>query len=58
MASCNDPQKWAFYVKYKDEPGSSSFRVVIEAQNSPQATAIARAQYGNLLVNQAGMLNG
>ena len=45
-------QYWVL-VKYKDEPGAGFGRVVVNADNPHQAIAMARAQYGRLLISES-----
>ena len=47
-------QYWVL-VKYKNEPGSGFGRVVLNADNPYQASQMARAMYGTLLISEAAV---
>lgn len=49
-------QYWVL-VKYKDEPGAGFYRAIVNAENTYQATQMAKALYGRLLISESANPN-
>jgi hypothetical protein len=45
-------QYWVL-VKYKDEPGAGFYRAFVNASNIYEATQMAKALYGRLLISES-----
>ena len=45
-------QFWVF-VKHKDEPGAGFSKVIVNASNVYEATQMAKAMYGRLLMSES-----
>lgn len=52
----NSPRQFWFLVKTKDEPGSGAYRAYITATNPFEASQMAKALYGRLLITECAQL--
>lgn len=52
----NSPRQFWFLVKTKDEPGAGAYRAYVTAANPFEASQMAKALYGRLLITEGAQL--
>lgn len=49
-------RQWWFLVRYRDEPGSGFCKQYVTAASAYEATQMAKALYGKLLISETASL--